>query len=568
MLIARLGCFGPDGAALCNPPLERRLELQGERQCLRFELGAAGPIASLELHPGVGEGFFHLYRLAVGDSRGVHWERDPFMPGELDGLQLSGMVHGQSVIGEVFSVLETDASLRIPLPVTELGTGAWVEVELDCARGADFLIARDNFLREHARLREQVQTQAERILELEVDARELAMVRRSRVWRAAEFLRRLIYLKLLSVVPSLQRRLLSATRGEPVPDAVLTPARKAPTVEELRAREHAAYAAWCARHDRDQSALREAKRSIASFARKPLISIIMPVYNMEPQWLERAIDSVKAQIYDNWELCVVDDSSRSESTLRFLARLRHPRMKIRFLKKNLNIAGATNEAIDMASGEYLGFMDNDDELAPDALFEIARAINDLDPDLMYSDEDFIDTDGKRVNPHFKPDFSPDLLLSHNYITHFCVLRRSLFDAAGPLQTQYDGAQDYALMLRATELTRKIHHIPRILYHWRMGEWSTSQDADAKPEAPGAARRALEDTLKRRGIAADILPGNSPHFFRVRRHIVGEPLVSIIIPFRDKPELLRVCVDSILQKSTWKNFEIVGVSNASEAPETF
>jgi GT2 family glycosyltransferase len=213
-------------------------------------------------------------------------------------------------------------------------------------------------------------------------------------------------------------------------------------------------------------------------------------------------------------------------------------------------------------------MDNDDEITPDALYEMVKAINLYDPDFIYSDEDFVSTDDVYTNPHFKPDWSPDLLLSHNYITHFTCFKRTLLDVAGYFDSRFDGAQDYDLFLRMTEKTEKIHHIPKVLYHWRMIEGSTSADSEAKPEAIEHGRKALEEALFRKKIDATVEHGNLNHYFRVRYRIKEKPLVSIIIPFKDKPELLAMSVNSVLDRSSYENYEIIGISNNSEDPKVF
>ncbi len=304
------------------------------------------------------------------------------------------------------------------------------------------------------------------------------------------------------------------------------------------------------------------------FAHKPLISIIMPVYNVDPAWLEKAVRSVERQWYGNWELCIADDHSTNEATLHYLHTLDHPQIKVRFLDKNCNISCASNAALEMATGEYVALLDNDDELTHDALYEMVKAINATQADFLYSDEDFVTTEGKYTNPHFKPDYSPDLLLSHNYITHLSCFRKTLIERAGGFRSAFDGAQDYDLFLRLTELTEHIHHIPKVLYHWRMIEGSTSADSEAKPEANERGKRALEEALQRRGIDGSVEYGNINHYFRVRYAIRNTPLVSIVIPFKDKPELLRLCIGSILERSTYENFEIVGISNNSTEEETF
>ncbi len=309
-------------------------------------------------------------------------------------------------------------------------------------------------------------------------------------------------------------------------------------------------------------------KTLDSFEKKPLISIIMPVYNINPKWLNLAIESIESQWYDNWELCIADDKSTNPETLAYLKGINNPKIKTTYLDTNLNISGASNAAIELATGEYIALMDNDDEITPDALFEIVKAINKEDPDFIYSDEDFIDTEGNCHNPHYKPDFSPDLLLSHNYITHLSCFKKSLLDKVGYFDPRFDGSQDYDLFLRMTEQTSNIYHIPKVLYHWRMLESSTSSNAHAKPEAIEKGRQVLEETLKRRKIDAKVENGNMPHYFRIRYTIHNSPLVSIIIPFKDKPELLQMCITSILKKSTYQKYEIIGISNNSENPKTF
>jgi GT2 family glycosyltransferase len=267
-------------------------------------------------------------------------------------------------------------------------------------------------------------------------------------------------------------------------------------------------------------------------------------------------------------LCIADDKSSNEDTIEYLNNLDDPKIKVKFLEKNLNISGASNAALEIAAGDYIALMDNDDEITPDALYEMVKVINGKDAEFIYSDEDFIDTEGVCSNPHFKPDFSPDLLLSHNYITHLSCFSRILLDKVGRFNSDFDGSQDYDLFLRLTEKTDKIHHIQKVLYHWRTIEGSTSADSEAKPEALERGKKVLEATMKRRGVDADIEYANMHHYFRVKYKIKKNPLVSIIIPFKDKPELLDMCINSILEKSTYSNYEIIGISNNSEETSTF
>ena len=308
--------------------------------------------------------------------------------------------------------------------------------------------------------------------------------------------------------------------------------------------------------------------ALAALRNPPLISLVMPVYNVERQWLIAAVDSVCRQFYPHWELCIADDASTRAETRQALDELAarcDQRIKIRRVKQNTGIAGASNAALELASGDYVGLLDNDDELSRDALIEMAQRIVADDPDLLYSDEDKLDADGRHVEPHFKPDFSPDYFFTNNYVCHFSVVRRELLQQIGGFRTGFDGAQDFDLLLRITERTDKIVHIPKVLYHWRKIAGSTSADAAAKPHTTDAGRRALAESLQRRGIDARVDPGPFPNTFNVRRPVRGEPRVSIIIPFRDQPELLRVCINSILDKSSYRNFEIVGVDNQSCDP---
>jgi O-antigen biosynthesis protein len=301
---------------------------------------------------------------------------------------------------------------------------------------------------------------------------------------------------------------------------------------------------------------------LAGFARRPLISVVMPVYNAGPRWLERAVQSVREQRYPDWELCIVDDGSTRAETTACLRGLRHERVRIRFLDRNAGISAATNAALDMAGGEWIVFMDHDDELTRDALLEVAAAVNAGAPDVVYSDEDILTESGLFVSGHFKPDFSPDLLLSHNYVTHLLAVRAGFLRSAGGPRSAFDGAQDYDLILRLTEQTNRIVHIPKVLYHWRSVRTSTSRRTSAKPYTVAAGRRALEDALRRRGIDGLVQEANLPNYYRVRRTIAGQPRVSIIVPFRDRPELLRTCLESILETSTYRNFEVLGMDNNS------
>ena len=368
--------------------------------------------------------------------------------------------------------------------------------------------------------------------------------------------RQLAYFRIGNRIKNIVKGFLPGMHPEPFPDESTLETTDTDAAVQQRYHYHAPELTPDIRH------------TMKHFQKQPRISLIMPVYNVDPKWLEKAIRSIEAQWYENWELCIADDKSTNEATIAYLENLSNPKIKVTRLDQNLNISGASNTALASAGGEYIVLMDNDDELTPDALYEVVKCINDTDADFIYSDEDFISPEEEYINPHFKPNFSPDLLLSHNYITHLSCFKRSLIDAVGAFNPDFDGAQDYDLFLRMTEKTSNIQHIPKVLYHWRMLESSTSLNSEAKPEALERGKRLLEATLARRGIEGRVEYGNMNHYFRVRYTLEKKPLVSIIIPFKDKPELLEMCISSILEKSTYTNYEIIGISNNSKSAETF
>jgi len=299
----------------------------------------------------------------------------------------------------------------------------------------------------------------------------------------------------------------------------------------------------------------------------PLISLLMPVYNTPPEWLRLAIESVKAQWYPHWELCIVDDHSTDSRTRAVLEALDDPRIRVERLPQNQHIVGASNAALRMARGDYIGLLDHDDELTVDALYRMWEVITAEAPDLVYSDEDKIDEAGRFCDVHLKSAFSPDKFLSHNYLCHFTVLRRSLVEAVGGFTPGTEGAQDYDLFLKVTEKARKIVHIPRVLYHWRKIPGSTAAEFGEKSYAQDAGATALRNAIERRGLDATVEPGFIPGNYRLRYAIAGEPLVSIIVPFKDQPALLDKCVEAVL-RSSWPHFELIGVSNNSEEQATF
>ena len=306
------------------------------------------------------------------------------------------------------------------------------------------------------------------------------------------------------------------------------------------------------------------------FKYKPLISVIVPVYNVDRIYLEECVESVLNQSYSNFELVLVDDCSSKEETKNTLKEYsKNKKIKVVYRKKNGHISEATNTGIKEAKGEFISLLDNDDVLDKDALYYVVDALNkNKKLDMIYTDEDKIYFNGEYYFPHFKPDFSPDTLLSSNYICHFTTLRKAIVDEIGGFRSEYNGSQDYDLFLRFTEKTNHIYHIPKILYHWRMIPSSTAASGDSKNYAYIAGQRALEDALKRRNIKGKVNLIGTPQMYDVEYLYDKEPKISIIIPTKDKADLVDKCLKSIYNKTTYKNFEVIVVSNNSKEKDLF
>ena len=324
----------------------------------------------------------------------------------------------------------------------------------------------------------------------------------------------------------------------------------------------------------DQSDGLVVARRVRRLPRHPLISILLPVYNPDLKFLEAAIESVRNQVYPRWELCVADDASTNAEVRPFLqevARL-DARIKTTFRGENGHISACSNSALALATGEWCALLDQDDTFSPGALAYLAQEICDHpEAALIYSDEDKIDDRGTRSNPFFKTDWNPELFLGQNYINHLGLYRTSLLREIGGFREGYEGSQDYDLALRCIEKIRpdQVRHIPRILYHWRMVPGSLAAVVDAKPYAKEAARRAISDHLRRRGIAAQVVPcPENGESHRVIFEIAEPaPLVSIIIPMRDRIELLKGCIRSLREKTDYPRVEIIIIDNNSVERET-
>jgi len=325
------------------------------------------------------------------------------------------------------------------------------------------------------------------------------------------------------------------------------------------------YNSWI--HQNENWDIKKIRKEIEEFSYMPKISIITPVYNVDPEWLEKCIESVTRQFYENWELCLYDDASTKKETLECLKKWENTnaRIKISYGRENQHISGASNEAINLATGEFIALLDNDDELSSNALYEVVKLLNHhQEADFIYSDEDKIDVDGKRDEPFFKPDYSPDLLLSMNYITHLCVFRSSIINEIGGFRKGYEGSQDYDLILRFIEQTdaKNIFHISKILYHWRKIPQSTAGGANSKSYAYDVAKKTLADYLKRNSIEGEVLHTDFFGLYRIKRRINTEKKVSIIIPFKDQASILKKCIKSISNKTNYNNYEIILVNNQS------
>ncbi|MFC1979746.1 glycosyltransferase family 2 protein [Chloroflexota bacterium] len=330
------------------------------------------------------------------------------------------------------------------------------------------------------------------------------------------------------------------------------------------------YQLWIAQNEPKKRELDGYRQESLSFQYRPKISIITPVWNTDEKWLRLAIASVLNQVYDNWELCIADGNSTElhiEEILKEYAS-KDTRIKVKFLTENKGIAGNSNEALSISNGDFIALLDHDDKLAAFALYEVVKVLNrNPDVDFIYSDEDKITINEKRTAPFFKPDWSPDMFLSCMYTCHLGVYRKKIIREIGGFRSGYDGSQDYDLVLRFIEKTNSVYHIPKVLYHWRTVLGSAASGQDAKPYAYVAGKQAISDYLARNNIEGDVSDGAWSGWYRVKRKIVEKPMVSILIPSRDNVKLLRRCVESILTKTEYDDYEILIADNQSVEAET-
>jgi len=304
------------------------------------------------------------------------------------------------------------------------------------------------------------------------------------------------------------------------------------------------------------------------FAYRPLLSIVTPVFDTPAAWLTECVESVLAQAYEKWQLILVDDESTEPETLKALRELgaRDSRIVLAKADQRGGISAASNRGLALAQGEWVGFLDHDDILEPDALFQNVKWLQDhRDADLIYSDEDKLTEQGFD-SPSFKPDWSPDFFLSYNYLCHFTIVRRDLLQKVGGFRSQFDGAQDYDLFLRISEQTDRIDHIPRVLYHWRRSANSTADNIRRKPGSLEAGRLALEAHLERKQVPGHVTIDWQTHAYWVKRELTEAKKISIIIPVRDRVDLLARCLDSLTSNTNYPSYEIVVVDNDSQSEE--
>jgi len=401
--------------------------------------------------------------------------------------------------------------------------------------------------------------------------RQTAQMQQSRIWRTL-CAGGAIVLSPWTALRSLWGSGSGKTRLAPLPPPPVPKGLHLPQVREIQAPiriDHESgyaseYDRWIAEFETRNESLIQLK--LRALAAKPLISILVPVYRTPVDVLRRTIESVVGQSYAHWQLLIAVDGSAWQAIERLLSEYagRDERIQVKYLPVNGGISHASNAALEMATGEFVALLDHDDELAQDALYYAVEAINlRPDVDLLYSDEDKIDPDGERYDPFFKPDWSADLLLSENYLCHFLVARRSLVNQVGGFRSDFDGSQDYDLVLRLTGSSSRIEHIPRVLYHWRSLPASTAGSSSEKPYAVDAAQRAIQEELDRNGGAAKVVPGCIPGRWRARYALDGQPQVSIIIPSGGKVEGLRKNLDSLFAKTEYSNWEVVVIDNSRQ-----
>ena len=351
----------------------------------------------------------------------------------------------------------------------------------------------------------------------------------------------------------------------------LLPKPPSVSLQEPAQSDDPAYQKWLDRHYPHPQKLHKIAHASQQLEYKPIISVIVPIYNPDAEFLRQAIDSVIGQTYSNWELCLADDCSSKSYVRSILTEYQQQdsRIKVVLRATNGHISHASNSALKLATGEYIALLDHDDLLAPHALSSVVELLNrHPDADFIYSDEDKVNAQNIHSEPYFKPDWCPDTFLSRMYTCHLGIYRRALVESVGGFRAGFEGSQDYDLVLRVTEKTKRICHLPDVLYHWRIHRQSTAAFADAKTYAFDAGQKAIAEAIERRGEPGQVIPKPQfPGVYTVRYQIEQHKLVSIIIPTRDLADILDTCLKSIFALTTYPNFEVIVIDNGSSEPET-
>ena len=338
--------------------------------------------------------------------------------------------------------------------------------------------------------------------------------------------------------------------------------------EKFDLEENENYQKWIEKYEPKYDELEKQRET--TFEYMPKISIVVPMYNTPEKYFKELLESITEQTYENWELCLADGSPEKAEYLEDLIKPLGDKIKYKLLSENKGISGNSNEALKLATGDFIALLDHDDIIPKFALYEIVKTINENpDVDFIYTDEDkILEENEKRISPHFKQDYAIDTLRSYNYICHFSIFKKELMDKLGGFNSEFDGSQDYDLILRATEQAKHIVHIPKILYNWRISSTSVASGAAAKPCAYEAAKRAILASIERHGIqGAKVEDSRIIGLYKVTYPVKGEPKISIIIPNKDHKKDLKRCIKSIL-KSTYKNYEIIIVENNSKEKNIF
>ena len=556
------------------------------------------------------DGFFKVASVQIADQDGVEiWA----IRGERNVAQACDKVnisYAESHLGSVCIALNADPQLIFSLPDSELAKNAAViRLELSYNRSIDYTLAMEQLGHDSLLQQQFIASQRSELESLKAKYSELndnfqfIKVNTKKQHTAIENLTRITenanqyikeqqqaledqqavidaQLEMMERTPIARAKLFWARlRGQSPVEEDAQEEPEIPALDEIPAsqlephklgQDNDDYAEWIEANSLTELDRQRIANEIEHMPLKPTFSIVVPVYNIDEEYLMLAVESLKKQIYPYWELCLVDDASPNYHIRPLLKRLTlsDERIVVRLNKNNQGIAGASNDGVNLTTGDYIGLLDHDDELSEDALYENAKVINQFpDVDFIYSDEDKVTMEGRRVDPFFKPDYSPDLLDSQNYICHFSVFSQKVVEKIEGFRLGYDGSQDHDIIIRAIQHADRVVHIPKVLYHWRKVPGSTAEVYDAKSYAWEAGRKAVQARLELSGEKGEVVLGPLQGTFQVKRDIVGDPKISIIIPFKDKPELLHGCLDSILAKSSYSNYEVIGVSNNSELPAT-